>query len=181
MDATAWVMATHVVTLGTWSAALLVLAGLYASAPPHRERSAVARHRVMCRYVFVMLASPAAVLTIVSGAALAWLRGADGFWLPAKLTVVAMLAFYHAYCAKLLDKQGLESEHVRPHRHHPLLIAVPLVLIGTIFVLVLAKPDMMFEYQLPAQPAGHRHQGGAEQGEIQTSRADGVQRIFQTG
>lgn len=181
MSATAWVMAMHIVTLGTWSAALLVLASLYAGAPSQHDRTAAHRQRVMCRYVFVMLASPAAVLAIGSGAALAWLRGAGGGWLPAKLTVVALLVLYHAWCGGLLDKQGMESHHVRPKRQPILLVAVPLLLIGTIFVLVLAKPDVMFEYQLTPKPAGHRDEGSAEQRQIQATGGDGRQGVFQTG
>lgn len=181
MDATGWVMAVHIVTLGTWSAALLILAGLYASAPLQLQRTEVQRHRVMCRYVFIMLASPAAILAIVSGSALVYLRGAEGMWLPAKLTVVALLALYHAFCGKVLDKQGMEARQLRLRRHHPSLITVPLALIAAIFLLVLTKPDMVFEYQLSPQPAGHRHQDGAEQGQVQPAASDRLQRLFQAG
>ncbi len=181
MNTTAWVMTVHIATLGIWSAALLILAGLYADAPPQREHAPVNRHRVMCRYVFVMLASPAAVLAIISGSLLVYLRGADGSWLIAKLAAVSMLALYHAYCGKRLDAQGMESVRARPRRHSPLLITVPVALIGAILILVLAKPDVMLEYQLPAKPASHRDQGAAQQREIQTSGLDSLQRVFQTG
>jgi putative membrane protein len=181
MGIAAWVMMAHIVTLGTWSAALLVLAGLYASAPEPRDRSEVQRHRVLCRFLFVMVASPAAILTIISGTGLAVLRGAGGDWLLGKLAVVALLVMYHAYCGKLFDTQGMESHRVRPRRRHPLLVALPLFLITVIFVLVLAKPHLMLEYQLAPQPAGHRHQRGAEQGQTEAAEPDRVGRIFQTG
>lgn len=181
MGTTAWVMMAHIVTLGTWSAALLILAGLYAGPPPQRERAQVHRHRIMCRYVFVMVASPAAVLAILSGSGLVYLLGASGSWLPAKLLVVALLAAYHAYCGSLLDSQGMESRRSRPRRHHPLLIAVPIVLISTILLLVLAKPDMVFEYQLAPQPAGQRHEQGTEQRQGEATLHDGLQWITQTG
>lgn len=181
MNATAWVMVAHIVTLGLWSAALLVLACLYAGAPDREDRAAVQRHRVMCRYVFVMLASPGAILAIVTGCGLVLLRGADGDWLLAKLTVVAFLAMFHAYCAKSLDAQGMESSESRPRRRHPLLIAVPVVLIFTILLLVLAKPHVVLEYQLSPKPAGRRDQGRAEEGQIQATRANGGQWVVQTG
>ena len=181
MDGLAWTMAAHIVTLGIWSAALLLLAALYAVAPSRRERAEVQRHRVMCRYVFVMLASPAAVLAILTGSMLVLLRGAEGSWLLAKLAVVALLVLYHAYCGHLLDSQGMESRQSRPRRRHPLLVSLPLLLIGMIFFLVLAKPDVMFEYQVTPQPAGHHDEGGTEQREIQTTGADGGQRVIQTG
>ena len=75
MDVAAWAMAAHIITLGLWSAALLVLAGLYAIPPAHEDGTDAHRHGLMCRYLFVMLGSPAAVLAIVSGSALVALRG----------------------------------------------------------------------------------------------------------
>jgi len=181
MGATPWVMMAHIVTLGTWSAALLILTGLYGAAPRPGERAQIQRHRVMCRYMFVIIASPAAVLAIVTGCVLVALLGASGSWLLAKLAVVALLAMYHAYCGKLLDAQGMESRQSRPRRRHPFLVVVPVVLICTIFVLVLAKPDVVLEYQLTPQPAGHRDQGGAEQRQMQSAAGHGLQRVFQTG
>lgn len=181
MDATAWVMAAHIVTLGIWSAALLILAGLLADAPPHHEHSAVNRHRVMCRYALVMLGSPSAVLAIITGCALVYLRGVDGSWLLAKLAIVSLLALYHAYCGKRLDAEGMEGVRARPRRHHPLLIAVPVALIGAVLMLVLAKPDVVLEYQLPAKPAGHGDQSGTEQRQIQTSSLDTKLWVLQTG
>ncbi len=181
MDATAWAMAAHILALGTWSAALLMLAGLYAAAPDWHERAAVQRHRVMCRYLFVMLGSPAAIFTILTGTLLVALRGADGDWLLGKLAVVALLVVYHAYCGKLLDAQGMESHRARPRRRHPLLTAVPVLLISAIFVLVLAKPHMVLEYQLAPQPAGHGDEPGAEQRQIHAAGNDGAGRVIQTG
>src|SRR5690606_37392482 len=105
MDVTAWVMMAHIVTLGTWGAAWLILAGLYATSPMAEERAATLRHELMCRYVFVMLGSPAAVLAIINGSALLALRGVEGSWLLAKLAVVAVLAQYHSNCRHLLHQQ----------------------------------------------------------------------------
>ncbi len=181
MNGTAWAMMAHIITLGIWSAALLVLAGLYATAPDRMLGAAVQQHRIMCRYVFVMVASPAAILAIFTGSVLAVLRGATGEWLLAKLAFVTLLVMYHTYCGKLLDAQGMESQRAQPQRRHPLLIAVPVLLIIAIFVLVLAKPHMVLEYELAPQPARHGDQRGPEQGKIQTTGADGAQRVAQTG
>ena len=181
MDATAWVMMAHIITLGTWSAALLILAGLYTVAPARSERDLVQRHRVMCRYMFVIIASPAAILAILTGSALAYLLGASGDWLPAKLLVVALLAMYHAYCGKLLNDQGMESPRSRPRRRHPFLVMVPVALISLIFLLVLAKPNLMLEYQLTPQPASHRDQNSPEQRQVQTPGGDGPERVIKTG
>lgn len=181
MDGTAWAMAAHIITLGVWSGALLVLAALYA-VPPEATPAAVYRHKLMCRYLFVMLGSPAAVVAIISGCILVALRGADGSWLLAKLAVVALLALYHAYCGNLLHAQEGSVSWLRSAAwKSPLLIGVPLLLISAILILVLAKPDVVLEYQLAPQPAGHGYQHGAQQGQIQTTAFDGAKWIFQTG
>lgn len=196
MDGTAWAMAAHIVALGVWSAALLILAGLYASAPgPVNADSVPAdhdaapptqgeshRHSVMCRYVFVMLASPAAILTIISGTALVALLGVSGSWLLAKLALVAMLAVYHTYCGHLLHVQGMETRPSRPSPwRRPLLILVPVTLICLILILVLGKPDVVLEYKVAPQPAGYRHEQSPQQGQIQSTAVDGSQWVFQTG
>lgn len=182
MDGTAWAMAVHIITLLLWSASLFLLAALYAVPPASRGAGKLQRHVLMCRYLFVMLGSPAAVIAIISGCALVVLRGADGSWLLAKLAVVALLALYHAYCGHLLHAEEGGKAMKQPSLWtFPLLLCVPLVLISVIFILVLAKPDMVFEYQLTPQPTGHGDQGGSEQRQIQTTAWNGIQWIFQTG
>lgn len=181
MDGTAWVMMAHIITLGLWSASLLLLAGMYAVGPDETDRADVHRHGVMCRYAFVVLASPAAVLAIITGSALVALRGVDGSWLLAKLAVVALLGLFHCHCGTLLHKHGFESPRRNVVWRKPLLIAIPVLLISLIFVLVLAKPDVVLEYQLAPKPAGYSHQGSAQQGEVETATVDGSQRILQTG
>lgn len=181
MDGTAWAMAAHIITLGIWSAALLTLAALYAVPPPADDRAHVHRHMLMCRYVFVMLGSPAAVVAIISGCALVVLRGVDGSWLLFKLAVVALLALYHAYCGHLLHLQDDRPLAAPSGWRAPILVVIPVLLISTILVLVLAKPDVVLEYQLAPKPAGHRYEDGAEQGQIQSAAVNGFERIFQTG
>lgn len=181
MDVTAWAMAAHIITLGLWSASLLILAGLYGAAPSVKERSQVYRHRLMCRYIYIMLGSPAAVLAIISGSALVALLGVEGSWLLGKLAVVSLLALFHAYCGTLLHKHDEGALPTPTTLRSSLMFMIPLVLISTILVLVLAKPDVVFEYQLAPQPAGHRNESRAQEGQIQTTAVDGLQRIIQTG
>jgi len=181
MDVTAWVMMAHIVTLGTWGAALLILAGLYATSPMAEERAATHRHALMCRYVFVMLGSPAAVLAIINGSALLALRGVEGSWLLAKLAVVALLALYHSYCGHLLHQQENGPLPAMPGWKPPLLILIPVLFISTILILVLAKPHVVLEHQVSPQPAGNRYQRGAEDREVETAAGNRPEWIFKTG
>src|SRR5690606_39796339 len=134
MDWTPWAMAAHIASLGLWSAALLIMAGLYARPPQEQDRAELHRHALMCRYTFMMLGSPAAVLAILTGSALVALRGVEGSWLLAKLAVVAMMGMYHVYCGHLLHAQERGPLPAPPFWKPPLLILVPILLISTILV-----------------------------------------------
>ena len=182
MDGTGWAMAAHVITLGVWSSALLILAGLYSFPREGSSQGDEHRHSVMCRFVYVMLASPAAILAIISGTALVALLGVDGSWLLAKLAVVVLLALYHAYCGRLLHQEGHETRpEQRSSWRSPVLILIPVILIATIFVLVLAKPDVVLEYQVTPKPAGYRNQESTQQRQIEAAAVDGSQWVIKTG
>lgn len=180
MDWTPWVMAAHIATLGLWSAALLIMAGLYAWPPDADDRAEVHRHALMCRHTFMMLGSPTAVLAILTGSALVALRGVDGSWLLGKLAAVALLALFHVYCGHLLHEQQRAALPRPPVWKRPVLFLVPVLLISTIFVLVLAKPDVVLEHQIAPKPSGYGHQQGAQQGQIQTAAMNGGHRVIQT-
>src|SRR5690606_3654654 len=73
---------------------------------PTRRSSDLEFHRirVMSRVAFVGIASPAAVIAIISGSALVYTLDASGGWLAAKLTVVAFMAIFHAYCGHKIGR-----------------------------------------------------------------------------
>lgn len=181
MNATSWVMAAHIASLGLWSAALLILAGFYAAIPPHEDRADWHRHALMCRYVFVMLGSPAALIAIISGSALVALRGVDGSWLLAKLALVAAMGIYHVYCGHLLHAQEREELPAMPGWKIPLLLLTPVGLISFILVLVLAKPDVVLEHQITPKPAGNRDEARAQQRQIKPTAMNGIERVFNPG
>ncbi|WP_144631113.1 CopD family protein [Bordetella genomosp. 13] len=139
----AWLMALHIAALTVWSAALLYLPVMF-SVDQEASTATTKRLRVMSRFAFVGLASPAAVLAILSGSGLAWLAQAGGSWLAAKLSVVALMACFHVYCGRLLAQLGHEGSHKKRRRAATAwLIVVPLVLIPTVLWLVLAKPTLV--------------------------------------
>lgn len=181
MNWTSWVMVAHIATLGVWSAALLIMAGLYARPPQADDRAEVHRFALMCRYTFMMLGSPAAVVAILTGSALVALRGVDGSWLLGKLAAVAMLAMFHVYCGHLLHTQEKAALPQPPPWKRPFLFLVPLLLISTIFVLVLAKPDVVLEHQISPKPSGYGHQQGAQQRQIQPTAMNRSQGVVQAG
>ncbi len=140
----AWLMSLHIVLLIVWSAGLFYVPILCSIDYRGVDRIRTRQARILTRFVFVAVASPAAVLTIVTGGVLVYVTGASGDWLAAKLTVVALMAMFHGYCGHMLALLGHEGK--RKKRLHSLsgwLVATPVVLISLVLWLVLAKPVLL--------------------------------------
>ncbi|WP_459618554.1 CopD family protein [Bordetella sp. 2513F-2] len=134
-----WIKAVHLCALALWCAALVYLPAVFHDVGRAQPAHQLPRLHVMARLAFVYVASPAAVLAIVSGTALAYAAAPAGFWLHAKLTVVAALVLFHLYCGRVvtaLDDQPRLRRVVAP----PALALLPAALAGAVLWLVLAKP-----------------------------------------
>jgi putative membrane protein len=138
-----WVKAVHVVAILLWSASLVYLPMIMATHRPKLSEGEYARVHGMSRLIYVWLASPIAIVAILSGSALVPLRDITEPWFALKLAVVSLMAFVHARCGLILAKQTHEAERanlaVRTMR-----IATPLALIPCVLWLVLAKPRIDF-------------------------------------
>lgn len=140
----AWLMGLHVVLLIVWSAGLFYIPALCSIEFGNVDRITARQTRIMSRFVFVAVASPAAVLTIVTGSVLVYVTGASGDWLAAKLTVVALMAVFHGYCGHMLTLLGHEGKDKKRIQSLSVwLISVPVLLICTVLWLVLAKPVLL--------------------------------------
>ncbi len=141
LAATPWLKFLHLATLMAWCGTLLGLPPLLALYPVAQGR--IARRRVLAasRFVYIALASPAAVLAVASGTALIHAMQAYAPWLLAKLTLVAAMVMFHAGCGKLL--LVLKDQ---PRRWSPRLLlalgAFPTLLIVGVLWLVLAQPAL---------------------------------------
>jgi protoporphyrinogen IX oxidase len=139
MDLTlAWVKGIHIITLVIWCAGLLYLPGLFVIHCEPKPLRPFHRLRAMSRFSYIVITTPAAIIAVISGAALIWLADISGGWLPIKLTVVAMLVGYHTLCGHLLS-QLREPEGYKPKLLLSLIV-VPVLLVPIVLWLVLAKP-----------------------------------------
>lgn len=138
MSAYAWIKLIHISAIAVWSAGLLYLPALFAAHARVGGRDEYLRVRRMTRMVFILCASPAAIVAVISGALLVpW--ASVGGWLVVKLAAVAALTLLHVYCGKLVSElRG--NPHMRTPRVHLLLIVPGAMLVVAIFYLVLAKP-----------------------------------------
>src|SRR5690554_5231234 len=140
----AWLMSLHIVWLLVWSAGLFYIPALCTIDFRDLDRIAARHTRIMTCFVFVAIASPAAVLTIVTGGVLVYATDASGDWLAAKLTVVALMAVFHGYCGHMLALLGHEgNDKKRIGSLSVWLLGVPALLISTVLWLVLAKPVLL--------------------------------------
>ena len=134
----AWLKALHIMTLLVWCAGLLYLPGLFASSRGVPARDLGRLHAAM-RFSFVVVTSPAAILAIVSGSALAAATAAEGTWLLLKLALVTAMVVFHLYCGRMVTLLDTSPRLGRRSRS-PWLAGVPALLILAVLWLALAKP-----------------------------------------
>lgn len=135
-----WIKFVHLSALLAWCACLLALPSLLALFPLTEGRVNRHRLRAATRFVYIALASPAAVLAVASGTALIHLMQTYAPWFFAKLTLVAAMVLFHAGCGKLVlvlrERPGFWSPGVLLG-----LAVLPLGLVLGVLWLVLAQPD----------------------------------------
>jgi len=135
-----WVKSLHIIFMVTWFAGLFYLPRLFVYHAMAEDEPSLKRFIVMERKLLWGIMTPGAVLTIVFGVWLwlGWFRGA-GSWLHAKMALVALLAGYHLWCARIVrDFAG--GRNTRSHVWFRWFNEVPvLILFATVF-LVVFKP-----------------------------------------
>lgn len=139
-----WLLVLHISGLVGWCALLLYLAvlipGPRAPVPERAAADGVDLSVVpLPRMVFVLLATPAALLTIVSGTALFLLGPVLAVWLALKLTAVTGMVLCHVLLGLLILRRERAPQEPLV-LHCGLLGGVALALIGLVLWLVLVKP-----------------------------------------
>lgn len=143
-----WVLVLHISALLVWCAALLYLPVLIAGIDARRADMADMRRpfNTIERFVFTHLATPAALLAIVSGTLVFVLNRTVDIWLIGKLTLVTGLVVCHALAGLLVLRadavNGEEGKSRALQLRCGLLAGVVCVLITAILWVVLAKPSM---------------------------------------
>jgi protoporphyrinogen IX oxidase len=140
-----WLLLMHIAGLVGWCALLLYLAVLIPlNTETARDSKSTWGLFPTPRFVFALLATPAALVAIISGTALFLLNRLIAPWLILKLTAVSGMVVCHALFGALILRQ-----HDRPTRN----LTLPCALLGTasagfiaaVLWLVLAKPDWDLE------------------------------------
>lgn len=130
-------LALHIVFLIVWSATLLYFPQLLRQHACIREDEERRQAVHLQRTIYALIMTPSAILTIIAGCALIFALGFDGGWLHVKLLLVLLMVAFHAYCGTMM----LDLKHAeRPRLLNRAVSLLPMLLIGGVLVLVLAKP-----------------------------------------
>lgn len=136
-----WFLLLHISTLIVWCASLLYLPALIAGIHTEQIQIVEPRHQYgsVARFVFTHIATPAALIAIISGTLVFLFNRTIEVWLIAKLTLVTGLVVGHAFTGLLLlHTQDRSTKPVR--RWCWILSGVFGVLTVAVIAVVLAKP-----------------------------------------
>lgn len=145
----------HIAALTLWCAGLLALPLMLSRHDPAAKPEDYDSIRRATHTTYAILVTPAAVVAVVAGTWLIFLREAFVPWLYAKLLFVAALAAAHAWVGHLVVQVAEKPEkHIPPRSYLPITaVGIPVI---AIILLVLGKPDLK-DFPLPdwlLQPRG---------------------------
>jgi putative membrane protein len=135
-----WLKAFHVIFVITWFAGLFYLPRLFVYHAVATDAPGLERFVVMERRLFSIM-TLGATLAVVFGVSM--IVAAPGYlhfgWLHAKLTLVAALIGYHAWCRTLMTafREGRNTHSQRWYRYFN---EVPALLLIAIVILAVVKP-----------------------------------------
>jgi uncharacterized membrane protein len=129
----------HIAALVIWCCGLLALPLMLGRHHPETTVDEYSQIRRATHITYTLCVTPAAVLTVIAGTWLIFLREAFVPWLFAKLAFVALLVVAHAWIGHILARGGEDPTHHQPPKAiYPVTAALLSMLV--ILTLVLAKP-----------------------------------------
>ncbi len=133
--------ALHLITLGIWCGGLIALPLMLARHDfiVSRDEYRTIRHRTHQAYTTIV--TPAAVIAVIAGTWLIFLRQAFVPWLFAKLVFVAVLLVLHVWIGHSIVRIAEEpGDHKPPNPYLPM--TGVLACLTAILLMVLGKPDL---------------------------------------
>jgi protoporphyrinogen IX oxidase len=131
----------HLAAISIWSAGLIVLPFMFRQRGPLDPGWELDRLHRMTRFVYVEIASPAAVVAIGSGTALIFLQATFQEWFSTKLVLVGAMAMLHVVAGLVLGRLFLADGRFG-RASCVALSSAYIVLITAIIWIVLAKPHI---------------------------------------
>lgn len=136
-----WLKWLHVLAIISWMAAMLYLPRLFVyhvDAEPGSKQSET--FKVMERRLLKAIATPAMIVSILTGIALGWLAGYwSSGWLHGKTLLVLLLAGCHGYLGRAVRTFAADA-NTRTGVHFRVVNEIPTLLMIAIVFLVIFKP-----------------------------------------
>lgn len=133
-----WIKALHIIFVTSWFAGLFYLPRLFVNHAMVNDAATLARLEMMEHKLYRFML-PLAVLALGFGFWLWLVYGIKGGWLHAKLTLVAGLVVYHAYCGKLM-REFKAGNNQRSHVWYRWFNEIPVLVLFAVVILVVVKP-----------------------------------------
>lgn len=131
----------HIAALVMWCGGLLVLPMMLSRHDPAVLPDDYSHIRRATHIAYTLCVTPAAVIAVIAGTWLIFLRDAFVPWFYAKLAFVSLLVAAHAWIGHILSRIAEEpGSHTSPAPTVP--VAAVLVPVISILILVLAKPTL---------------------------------------
>ncbi len=130
----------HIISLIAWFAGLFYLPRLFVyhtNAPKGSDMDHT--FMTMERKLLRIIMNPAMITTIISGLYMAFDIGFEYGWLHAKLTFVAILAYYHHLLARY-RKDFANHRNKKTEKFYRIINEIPTLLLVIIVTLVILKP-----------------------------------------
>jgi len=128
----------HLAGISLWSAGLISLALLMVIFGTTEDEDAYVEYRLFTHAAYVAIATPAALVAIISGTALAFAAEVFEPWLMLKLAFVVTLVLVHTWLGHLVQRSGEER---RSKWHSATLAGLALApIIAAVIGLALVKP-----------------------------------------
>jgi putative membrane protein len=135
-----WIKAWHVIFMVTWFAGLFYLPRLFVYHAATTDSAGIERFRVMERRLFAIMTIGAAMTAVFGFWLLAGSPALLGTgWLRVKLTLVAILLAYHAWCWRLM-RDFAAGRNAHSARWYRWFNEVPSLLLIGIMLLAVVRP-----------------------------------------
>ncbi|WP_300379064.1 CopD family protein [Henriciella sp.] len=133
--------AIHISGLAIWCGGLLILPFMLGRHDPAVVEADYRLIRRATHLTYTTCVTPAAVITVIAGTWLIFLRAAFSPWLFVKLALVALLVAVHVWVGRTLVKVAEQpGRHTPPGPYLPMAVILSLVI--AILVLVFVKPAL---------------------------------------
>lgn len=133
-----WIKAFHIIFVTSWFAGLFYLPRIFVNHAMETNSEAIQRLSMMEQKLYRFML-PLAVLALALGLWL-WIGyGITGKWMHPKLTLVAGLIVYHAYCGKII-RNFKAGANKRSHLWFRWFNELPVLALTAIVILVVVKP-----------------------------------------